>query len=287
VEYSAPETLARDPSGSLLQMDSKSDMWSLGMILHKLIFLRLPYPEIDSTDVDGMERNVLAYEGYKATPEVIWQCKRRGLPRALLVLLENLLHVNSRVRPSADRVLNAIKEGKFEPYHLSHSPDADRQSLVRRHSPESHEQTPTSAGRPADSESALSLSPSSPTLALPSSEPPTPPPPKARLTLPPNTQIPQSILSLSRFVLTRRLPEQRHLVSLFKAMLLVAKVVSINQVCWPVIPGTTVQAALVGLSVLDLIQPGEVGSGQTAVLLLAHLAALVALKLWRNEVCSL
>jgi hypothetical protein len=87
--------------------------------------------------------------------------------------------------------------------------------------------------------------------------------------------------------LTRRLPEQRHLVSLFKAMLLVAKVVSINQVCWPVIPGTTVQAALVGLSVLDLIQPGEVGSGQTAVLLLAHLAALVALKLWRNEVCSL
>lgn len=93
-------------------MDSKSDMWSLGMILHKLIFLRLPYPEVDSTDVDGMERNVLAYEGYKATPEIVWQCKRRGLPRALLLLLENLLHVNSKIRPSADRVLNAIKEGK-------------------------------------------------------------------------------------------------------------------------------------------------------------------------------
>jgi len=93
-------------------MDSKSDMWSLGVILHMLIFLRLPYPEVDSTDVDGMERNVLTYEGYKATPGVIRQCKRRGLPRALLLLLENLLHVNSKVRPSADRVLNAIREGK-------------------------------------------------------------------------------------------------------------------------------------------------------------------------------
>ena len=112
VEYSAPEALARDPSGSLLQMDSKSDMWSLGVILHKLIFLRSPYPEVDSTEVDGMERNILAYEGYKATPQVIWQCKRRGLPRALLLLLENLLHINPKIRPSADRVLNAIREGK-------------------------------------------------------------------------------------------------------------------------------------------------------------------------------
>lgn len=95
-------------------------MWSLGVILHKLIFLRSPYPEVDSTDVDGMEHNILAYEGYKATPHVIWQCKRRGLPRALLLLLENLLHINSKIRPSADRVLNAIRAGKVG--YLSLSP---------------------------------------------------------------------------------------------------------------------------------------------------------------------
>lgn len=158
---------------------------------------------------------------------------------------------------------------------------------MRRQSPETHEHAPISSRPPAGSESALPPLPPSPALALPSSEPPTQPLPKARLTLPPNTQIPQSILSLTRFVLTRRLPEQRHLVSLFKATLLVAKVVSINRACWPVIPGTTVQAGLVGLGALDLIQPEEVGSRRTAVLLLTHLAGLVALRFWRNEVCSL
>ena len=158
---------------------------------------------------------------------------------------------------------------------------------MRRQSAEGDERPPIPASPPAGSESALSSSPASPTLALPSSEPPSPPLPKARLTLPPNTQIPQSILSLSRFVLTRRLPEQRHLVSLFKATLLVAKVVSINRVCWPVIPGTILQAGLVGLGVLDLIQPEEMRNDRTVALLLAHLAALVVLKLWRNEFCAI
>ena len=158
---------------------------------------------------------------------------------------------------------------------------------MRRRSAESDTHSPISVGPPAGSESALSSSPPSPTLALPSSEPPSPPLPKARLTLRPNTQIPQSILSLSRFVLTRRLPEQRHLVSLFKAALLVAKVVSINRVCWPDMPGTTLQAGLVGLGVLDLIQPEELRSDRTAALFLAHLVALVVLKLWRNELCAI
>ena len=60
-----------------------------------------------------------------------------------------------------------------------------------------------------------------------------------------------------------------------------------NRVCWPVVPGTVVQAGLVGLGVLDLIQPEDLRFERTAVLLLAHLAALVALKLWRNEVCAI
>jgi serine/threonine protein kinase len=94
-----------------LPVDSKSDMWSLGMILHKLIFFRLPYPEIDPSDVNGIEREVLAYPGWKATPEVVNSCKRRGLPRAMLILLEGLLMTNPRERPTSDRVLTALKEG--------------------------------------------------------------------------------------------------------------------------------------------------------------------------------
>jgi serine/threonine protein kinase len=111
VEYSAPEALARDQAGSLLQVDAKSDMWSLGVILHKLIFFRLPYPDIDPTDVNGIEREVLAYPGWKANSDVMAACKRRGLPRATLLLLEDLLNTNPRERPSSERVLHALKEG--------------------------------------------------------------------------------------------------------------------------------------------------------------------------------
>ena len=83
------------------------------MILHKLIFFRLPYPDLDPSDVNGIEREVLAYLGWKVAtdPSVIASCKRRGLPRELLILLEGLLSTNPRERPSSDRVLKALTEG--------------------------------------------------------------------------------------------------------------------------------------------------------------------------------
>lgn len=120
MEYSAPELLQVNASGKLQQVDSRSDMWSLGMILHKLIFFRLPYPDIDPSDVNGIEREVLAYPGWKAAaePGVIASCKRRGLPRELLILLERLLCRNPRDRPSSDRVLAALKGGSVRPRSL-------------------------------------------------------------------------------------------------------------------------------------------------------------------------
>lgn len=43
LEYSAPESLPSPITGILKETDSKADMWSLGMILHKLLFFKLPY----------------------------------------------------------------------------------------------------------------------------------------------------------------------------------------------------------------------------------------------------
>ena len=43
LEYTAPETLPSPETGLLQQVGSKADMWSLGMILHKLLFFKLPY----------------------------------------------------------------------------------------------------------------------------------------------------------------------------------------------------------------------------------------------------
>jgi hypothetical protein len=78
LEYTSPESLPSPTTGLLSSIGSKADMWSLGMILHKLIFFRLPY--VYATDGDGdvsgaldgnverekmqkLEREVLNYPG--------------------------------------------------------------------------------------------------------------------------------------------------------------------------------------------------------------------------------
>lgn len=78
LEYTSPESLPSPLTGLLKQIDSKADMWSLGMILHKLLFFRLPYRyaaqgdangESISTDREGdklerLGKEVLGYPGY-------------------------------------------------------------------------------------------------------------------------------------------------------------------------------------------------------------------------------
>ena len=64
MEYAAPESLMHDQrTGSLVQLDTKADMWSLGMILHKILFFRLPYINSDNSKYDELEREILAYRG--------------------------------------------------------------------------------------------------------------------------------------------------------------------------------------------------------------------------------
>ncbi|KAI0076545.1 kinase-like protein [Panus rudis PR-1116 ss-1] len=133
LEYTSPESLPSPQTGLLSQIDSKSDMWSLGMILHKLLFLRLPYPSSSSPFspfsntshpsklngrelADALEREVREYKGFKYTPSLVKSFEEgRRLPRAYLVLLEGLLSVNPTGRPSAERVREAVREGKLDP----------------------------------------------------------------------------------------------------------------------------------------------------------------------------
>ncbi|GJE86683.1 serine/threonine protein kinase-like protein [Phanerochaete sordida] len=143
LEYASPESLPTT-SGVLVQVDSKADMWSLGMILHKLLFFRLPYthatdsPEKMDSRFDGreamdlLEREVLDYPGFKSTPSMTSVFGSRRLPVAFLVLLENLLHINPILRPTSERVLSAIREGKLDPVPVGSKPRAPLQtSLVR------------------------------------------------------------------------------------------------------------------------------------------------------------
>ncbi|CCM00802.1 uncharacterized protein FIBRA_02844 [Fibroporia radiculosa] len=127
LEYSSPESLP-SPTGILMQVDSKSDMWSVGMILHKLLFFRLPYPHAsdgsandqrDERDTaDMLESEVQTYAGFKSTNALVTAFESRRLPRAYLVLLESLLNVTPPARPSSERVLAAIREGRLDPLPL-------------------------------------------------------------------------------------------------------------------------------------------------------------------------
>ena len=77
LEYTAPESLPSPYTGLLRQIDSKADMWSLGMILHKLLFFKLPYryaaagdaagEPVSTTDegakMDKLEKEVFDYPG--------------------------------------------------------------------------------------------------------------------------------------------------------------------------------------------------------------------------------
>ncbi|KAA1467177.1 kinase-like protein [Dentipellis sp. KUC8613] len=157
LEYTSPESLPSPLTGKLQQIDSKADMWSLGMILHKLLFFRLPYrwaadgdrdenvPELaengdergrgtPKNEMDKLEREVLEYKGFKSTRALETAFKSRRLPRAFLILLESLLNTTPSARPSAEKILNALHEGKFNPTTPGpHSPSPSATSSLGAH----------------------------------------------------------------------------------------------------------------------------------------------------------
>ncbi|ESK86246.1 kinase-like protein [Moniliophthora roreri MCA 2997] len=130
LEYTAPESLPSPQTGLLQQIDSKADMWSLGMILHKMLFFKLPYRYASSGNesgeacgdekdkMDALEREVLSYPGFKFDQSLVTAFEVRRLPKAILVLLESLLNPVPAARPTCERVSGAIRQGKVRPLAL-------------------------------------------------------------------------------------------------------------------------------------------------------------------------
>ncbi|KAH7924914.1 kinase-like protein [Leucogyrophana mollusca] len=121
LEYASPESLPSPQTGLLRQVDSKSDMWSLGMILHKMLFFRLPYryasegeasANNESDKMNKLEQEIISYIGFRSTSTVATSFESRRLPRSFLVLLEGLLNITPSTRPSCERVLSAMHEGR-------------------------------------------------------------------------------------------------------------------------------------------------------------------------------
>jgi serine/threonine protein kinase len=111
ISYCAPEVLKRDASGRYANFTTKSDIFSLGMILYFMCFSRLPYSSADSIqeefeDLDQLRAEISAWSGFQEERR-----ERPDLPDQLYEFLKRLLAIDPLGRPSADEIMLAIQTG--------------------------------------------------------------------------------------------------------------------------------------------------------------------------------
>ncbi|CAD0088026.1 unnamed protein product [Aureobasidium vineae] len=110
ISYCAPEVLQRQGSG-FGEFTTKSDIFSLGMIVYFMCFGRLPYQNADAAndeneDLDKLRAEVSAWHGFDDVTRA-----RKDLPEKLYKFLKRLLSPNPVERPSTEQILQAIKAG--------------------------------------------------------------------------------------------------------------------------------------------------------------------------------
>ncbi|KAG9575963.1 kinase-like protein, partial [Aureobasidium melanogenum] len=110
ISYCAPEVLQRQGSG-FGEFTTKSDIFSLGMIVYFMCFGRLPYQNADAVndeneDLDKLRAEVSAWHGFDDVTRA-----RKDLPDKLYKFLKRLLSPNPAERPSTEQILQAIKAG--------------------------------------------------------------------------------------------------------------------------------------------------------------------------------
>lgn len=166
ISYCAPEVLRIDPStGSLGNFTTKSDVFSLGLILYFMWFARLPYANADNLheeneDIELLREEILGWVGVEDDEN-----SPIDLPDKLFRFLAQLLSLDPNQRPTSEETLQAIKTGtgigglselrsrsgegssmrrrsKLSPHEPGTDPISEKSASARRFSREQH--------RPAD-----------------------------------------------------------------------------------------------------------------------------------------
>ena len=110
ISYCAPEVLRRlTPDGAFGNFTTKSDVFSLGMIVYFMCFGKLPYSNADdineeNEDIDQLRAEIAAWVGFNDETRV-----RKDLPDKLYRFLKRLLSLNPNDRPSTDEILLGIR----------------------------------------------------------------------------------------------------------------------------------------------------------------------------------
>ena len=112
ISYCAPEVLRKDgPDGVYGDFTSKSDIWSLGMIVYFMAFGHLPYSNADGIaeedeDLDELRAEIECWPGFDDGTRT-----RADLPKELYKFLKRLLSADPNERPSTEEILSSIKAG--------------------------------------------------------------------------------------------------------------------------------------------------------------------------------
>ncbi|KAF4120383.1 Serine/threonine protein kinase [Geosmithia morbida] len=116
ISYCAPEVLKSDERGQYANFTTKSDIFSLGMILYFMCFGTLPYRSANALqeeleDIDELRAEISDWQGFEFERR-----ERPDLPSRLYKLLKKLLSRDPAERPGASEVLAVMRhEHVFEP----------------------------------------------------------------------------------------------------------------------------------------------------------------------------
>ncbi|KAK4988813.1 putative serine/threonine-protein kinase iks1 [Elasticomyces elasticus] len=110
ISYCAPEVLRKNAAdGAFGNFTTKSDIFSLGMIVYFMCFGRLPYSNADdineeNEDLEQLRQEITAWIGFDDERRI-----RGDLPEKLYRFLKILLSLDPTSRPSTEDILQGIK----------------------------------------------------------------------------------------------------------------------------------------------------------------------------------
>lgn len=110
ISYCAPEVLRQErPGGAFGNFTTKSDIFSLGMIVYFMCFARLPYRNADGIDEDNEDLEQLRAEISTWAGIDEEQPVRSHLPEKLYRSLKRLLALHPDERPGTEEILHVLK----------------------------------------------------------------------------------------------------------------------------------------------------------------------------------
>lgn len=297
ISYCAPEVLRQErPGGPYGNFTTKSDIFSLGMIVYFMCFARLPYRNADGIDEDNEDLELLRAEistwaGIDDEHRV-----RSDLPEKLYRSLKRLLALNPDDRPATEEILRVLKSpslyDEFNAYagpsgmddldariSRADTPSPGPAQMTRKRSSVAHYTRP---GRSNLSASVMERSPSPPPahltrrtsseeaaivlrskkleFARPDEIVRTPSP--QRLMLPPPPPVQESWVAQCRDRMMNAF-ENPATASVIRVVLFFIKAISLFGPCQPFAADPWAAYSLLGLASLDFLHPHLIVLSQT------------------------